>query len=33
MMNCERLLEQQHTLQQTVEILKSTIKPFTDIEE
>lgn len=32
MMNCENLLEQQHTLQATVEALKTTLAPFTDIE-
>ena len=32
MMNCENLLEQQHTLQATVEALKTTLAPFTEIE-
>jgi hypothetical protein len=33
MSNCEDLLEQQSTLQQTVAVLKSTLEPFNDVEE
>ena len=33
MQNCESLLEQQHTIHSTVEVLKTTLAPFTDVEE
>lgn len=33
MSKCESLLEEQHTLQHTVEVLTKTLKPFKDIED
>ena len=33
MQNCESLLDQQHALHSTVEVLKTTLAPFTDVEE
>jgi hypothetical protein len=33
MQNCESLLEQQHTLQTTVEVLRKTLSPFTEVED